>query len=91
MPLLKLAPDAVIDATDETGVILDAREGYYFELNPVATLMVAAATRFDSADEVIHSLREQIDASDEDLRQGLGELIDQLAEHRLIVPAGEAT
>jgi hypothetical protein len=90
MPLLQLAPDAVVDTTDETGIILDAAEGCYFELNPVATLMVAAATRLDSADEVIDSLREQIDASDEDLRQGLDELIDQLAAHRLIVPREEA-
>ena len=84
MPLVQLAPDAVVDTMDETGVILDPDEGCYFELNPVATLMVAAATRFDSTDEVIDSLREQIDASDEDLRRGLGELIDQLAAHRLL-------
>jgi hypothetical protein len=84
MPLLQLAPDAVVDTTDETGIILDAGEGSYFELNPVATLMVAAATRFDSTDEVIGSLREQIDASDEDLRRGLDELIGQLTAHRLI-------
>jgi hypothetical protein len=91
MPLLQLAPDAVVDTSTETGIVLDAGEGYYFELNPVATLMVAAAIRFDSADEVIHSLSEQIDASDEVLRQGLDELIDQLAAHRLIVPTGETT
>jgi len=89
MPLLQLAHNAVIDTTEETGVILDTREGYYFELNPVATLMVAAATRFDSVDEVIHSLREQVDASDEVLRHGLDNLINQLAAHRLIHPAGD--
>jgi Coenzyme PQQ synthesis protein D (PqqD) len=89
MPLLRLAPDAVVDTTDETGIILDAEEGCYFELNTVATLMVAAAIRFDSVDEVIDNLREQIDATDEDLRQGLDELIGQLAAHRLIVPTAE--
>ena len=89
MPLLRLAPDAIVDTTDETGIVLDAEAGCYFELNTVATLMVAAAIRFDSADEVIDNLREQIDASDEDLRRGLDELIGQLTAHRLIVPAAE--
>jgi hypothetical protein len=38
---------------------------------------------------VIDNLREQIDASDEDLRRGLDELISQLAAHRLIRPTAE--
>lgn len=90
MPLLRLADDAVLDSADGTAIILDTHDGVYFELNPVATLMVEAAVRLDSVDEVIGSLGEQIDASADVLRRGLEDLIDQLGAHRLVRDTGGA-
>ncbi|GAA5095015.1 hypothetical protein GCM10023319_53450 [Nocardia iowensis] len=63
---------------------MDTRAGVYFELNPVATLMVQAAMTSETVEEAVRELEQRIDASAEVLRAGLGKLIDQLAEHRLL-------
>ncbi|MCM6778509.1 PqqD family protein [Nocardia sp. CDC159] len=84
MSLLQLGTDAILDTTDGVGIIMDTRQGVYFELNPVATLMVQAAMSYETVDEVVRQLEERIDASPQTLRSGLSKLIDQLDEHRLI-------
>ncbi|CAM4527630.1 PqqD family protein [Nocardia ninae] len=84
MPLLQLGDDAILDTTDGVGVIMDSRAGVYFELNPVATLMVQAAMSCETVEDAVRELEQRIDASAETLRAGLGKLVDQLAEHRLL-------
>ncbi|MFI9407071.1 PqqD family protein [Nocardia sp. NPDC052316] len=84
MPLLQLGEDAILDTTDGVGVIMDSGAGVYFELNPVATLMVQAAMSCDTVEDAVRELEQHIDASAETLRAGLGKLVDQLAEHRLL-------
>ncbi|WP_378730346.1 PqqD family protein [Nocardia brasiliensis] len=84
MSLLQLGDDAILDTTDGVGIIMDTRAGVYFELNPVATLMVQAAMTYETVEEAVRELEQRIDASAEVLRTGLGKLIDQLAEHQLL-------
>ncbi|QIS20607.1 PqqD family protein [Nocardia terpenica] len=87
MSLLQLGDDAILDTTDGVGIIMDTREGVYFQLNPVATLMVQAAMSCETVEEAVRELEHRIDASAEVLRTGLGKLVDQLAEHRLLARA----
>ncbi|MBF6328534.1 PqqD family protein [Nocardia transvalensis] len=84
MSLLQLGADAVLDTTDGVGIIMDSRQGVYFELNPVATLMVQAAMSSETVEEAVRELEQRIHASPETLRTGLGKLIDQLDRHRLL-------
>ncbi len=84
MSLLRLGEDAVLDTTDGVGVIMDTRDGVYFQLNPTATLMVQIAMTCDTEAEAVRQLEERVDASPELLRAGLTRLIGQLAEHRLL-------
>ncbi|MGI5170276.1 PqqD family protein [Spirillospora sp. CA-253888] len=86
MSVLRLAEHAVFDDTDGAGVVLDNRKGVYLSLNGVATVMLRAALRFDTTDQVVDHLKRHIDADADTLRQGLDELVEQLIEHGLLAP-----
>lgn len=90
MPLLRLTEQTVFDPADGAGVLMDTAEGVYFELNPVATLMLEAALRFDTYDEAVRHLTERIDAADGELHEGITSLTAQLTESRLAEPNGTA-
>lgn len=85
MALLRLAEHAIFDVADGDGVILDTSEGVYFSLNPTATLILQAALRFATAEEVIDDVQDRIDAPDSVLRSGLEDLTAQLDEQHLVV------
>lgn len=84
LSLVRLADHAVFDETDDAGVILDTRESVYLGLNAVGTLMLRAALRFGSMDEVVAYLLDHIDAPDATVRAGVGSLIDQLEQRALV-------
>ena len=84
MALLRLAEHAVFDVADGDGVILDTSEGVYFSLNPTATLILQAALRFTTAEEVVDHVKDRIDAPDSALRAGLDDLTAQLDEQHLL-------
>ncbi|MGW8377664.1 PqqD family protein [Streptomyces sp. ODS28] len=84
MPLLRLTDGTVFDPADGAGVLLDGAQGVYFELNQVATLMLEAALRYDTAEEAARHLAERIDAGEDTLREGIGTLAAQLSEKRLV-------
>jgi hypothetical protein len=84
MTLLRLAEHAVFDVADGDGIILDTFEGEYFSLNPMATLILQAALRYATTDEVIDHLKGRIDATDSVLRAALNELTAQLDEQHLV-------
>ncbi|MEV0603838.1 PqqD family protein [Streptomyces sp. NPDC050315] len=86
MPLLSLTEQTAFDPADGTGVLLDGAQGVYFELNPVATLMLAAALQYDTTEEAVRDLGERIDATEETLRNGLADLIAQLTRNHLAKP-----
>jgi hypothetical protein len=88
MALLRLAEHVVFDIADGDGVILDTFDGEYFSLNPTATLILQAALRFTTADEVVDHLKSRIDATDSVLRTGLDELTAQLDEQHLVAEQG---
>lgn len=83
MPLLRLTDQTVFDPADGSGLLLDGAEGTYYELNPVATLMLQAALEYDTADDAVRHLGERIDATDAVLREGLTSLAGRLAESHL--------
>jgi hypothetical protein len=87
MPLLRLTDQPVFDPADGTGLLLDGAQGAYYELNPVATLMLQAALEYDTTDEAVRHLGERIDASDTVLREGLAGLTGRLTESHLVEPA----
>lgn len=87
MPLLQLTEQTVFDPADGAGVLLDGTQGVYFELNPIATVMLEAALRYDTVEEAVRHLRERIDATDDVLRGGLADLTDQLTENHLAEPS----
>jgi hypothetical protein len=84
VPLVHMADHAVFDQTDDAGIILDTRRNEYLGLNAIATLMLEAALRFGSVDEVVSHLLDRIDASTETVRAGLTSLIDQLEQRALL-------
>ena len=86
MPLLHLTDQTVFDPADGTGVLFAGTEGAYYELNPVATLMLQAALRYDTTDEVVRHLGERIDAGEAVLRDGLAALTGRLTESHLAEP-----
>ncbi|MGY0055599.1 PqqD family protein [Streptomyces sp. LZ34] len=88
-PLLRLAEHAVFDPTDEAGVILDTRKDVYLALNATATLMLRAALRFDTLDEVVAHLAELVEAPTSTLEAGVTGLAHQLGQHGLLAPAEE--
>lgn len=91
MPLLQLTERTTFDPADGAGILLGGSQGDYFELNPVATLMLQAALRYDTTEEAVSHLRERIDASEDTLREGLADLTAQLAEKRLAEPGRTPT
>ncbi|MGW0736389.1 PqqD family protein [Streptomyces sp. NPDC002851] len=88
MPLLRLTEQTVFDPADGAGILLDGADGAYYELNPVATLMLQAALRFDTTEDAVRDLAQRIDATEAVLRDGLAELAGQLAETRLAERGG---
>ncbi len=84
MALIRLAEYVVFDVADGDGVILDTREGEYFSLNLTATMILQAALRFATADDVVDHVKDRIDATDSVLRAGLDELTAQLEEQHLV-------
>ncbi|MFE2752353.1 PqqD family protein [Actinosynnema sp. NPDC059335] len=84
---MRLADHVVFDGTDDAGVILDTRESVYLGLNAVGTLMLRAALRFGSMDEVVDHLLDHVDATDATVRAGVGSLIDQLEQRALVTSA----
>ncbi|NSC24986.1 PqqD family protein [Streptomyces albus subsp. chlorinus] len=86
MPLLQLSEQTVFDPADGAGVLVDGARGVYFELNPVATLMLEAALRYETAEEAVRQLSQRVDASDETLLAGMAELSEQLADNQLVEP-----
>lgn len=84
MALVHMADHAVFDQTGDAGIILDTRRNEYLGLNATATLMLEAALRFGSADEVVGHLLDRVDASAETVRAGLTSLIDQLGQRALL-------
>ncbi|MFE0251378.1 PqqD family protein [Streptomyces sp. NPDC059010] len=86
MPLLHLTDQTVFDPADGTGVLFAGTEGAYYELNPVATLMLQAALRYDTTDEAVRHLGERIDAGEAVLRDGLATLTGRLTESHLAEP-----
>ncbi|MDO0934962.1 PqqD family protein [Streptomyces sp. DG2A-72] len=91
MPLLRLTEQTAFDPADGTGVLLDGAEGAYYELNPVATLMLQAALRYDTTEEAVRHLGERIDATDAMLRDGLATLTGRLTENHLAEPGTDST
>ncbi|WP_217210741.1 PqqD family protein [Streptomyces sp. AC550_RSS872] len=91
MPLLRLTEQTVFDPADGAGVLLDGAEGAYYELNPVATLMLKAALRYDTTEEALHDLGQRIDATDAVLREGLATLAGRLIETRLAEPDADTS
>ncbi|QKV96982.1 PqqD family protein [Streptomyces sp. NA02950] len=88
-PLLRLADHAVFDPTDEAGVILDTRKDVYLALNATATLMLSAALRFGTLQEVVAHLGDLVEAPPTTLDAGVTALAHQLAQHGLLSPGEE--
>jgi hypothetical protein len=86
MPLLQLTDHTIFDPADGVGILLDSTEGVCFELNPIATLILDAALRFDTTEDAVHHLGQRIDATGDMLREGIEALAAQLAENHLIEP-----
>ncbi|MFM9369850.1 PqqD family protein [Streptomyces sp. Da 82-17] len=86
MPLLRLTAQTVFDPADGAGLLLDGAGGAYYELNPVATLMLQAALHHDTADDAVRDLARRIDATEDVLREGLTALTARLTENKLAEP-----
>lgn len=91
MPLLRLTEQTVFDPADGAGVLLDGADGAYYELNPVATLMLQAALRHDTTEDAVRDLAQRIEATDVVLRDGLATLTGQLTATRLAEPGTTTT
>lgn len=84
MPYIQLVDTAILDITDEEGIILDTIHGCYFGLNTVAVLMINASNLYESREEVIQYLRRCISADEDTLTMGLTSLRVQLQAYQLL-------
>ncbi len=84
MPIFRLRDGVIFDASDGDGLILDSEVGEFLTLNQVATLILETCLQCDEEDAAVASLEERIDASSEQLREGLASLAQQLGERGLL-------
>lgn len=84
MSLIELAESTIFDTLDAQGIILDSFSGRYFQLNPVATLMLETGTHAETFEDAVRDLSGQIEATTDQLEDGLRSLIDQLRIAKLL-------
>jgi hypothetical protein len=81
---IELASGVIFDATDEEGRIIHPDTGECLALDRIATILLQACLQQGSRDEALVYARARIDASDEQLEEGLQAVMDQLLECQVI-------
>ena len=84
---LKISPDVFFETLEGRAVLLDSKHGLYFELDPVGTRFWELLNQLESPAEVFARMVHQVEVDPETLRADLIELLAQLKNHKLIVPA----
>jgi hypothetical protein len=79
-----LNQDAVFRDLDGEAVILDLASGVYFGLNAVGTRIWHLIKQHGRLEPVLDELCQEYDASRDELQRDLLELVDRLAEARLV-------
>jgi hypothetical protein len=82
---LRLHPDLTTADTDYGTVLLDQRDGRYWQLNPSAALIVRILARGGDSTEAVAALLEQFDVAAERARQDVSCLVDELTSAGLAV------
>src|SRR5579859_6588703 len=84
MSFIMLAQRVVLDTTNEEGRILHADSGECLALDQIATRMLQSGLHHTTKEEVIADLQTSIEASDQQLEEGLQAIIQQLRAYNLL-------
>ena len=84
MAWIALAPGVVFDVRDEEGCLIHILSGYAYALDPLTTALLQAALTAQNMVDAIVSLREVVEADDQQLAEGFHILLKQLEELKLI-------
>jgi hypothetical protein len=85
MGFITLVKEAVFDTTDNEGRILHGRSGESFALDPVTTVLLQAGLNTSDKAEALAYLRERIEATDQQLEEGLEAVIQDLRAFNLLI------
>lgn len=81
---VSLADRVVFRELGEESVLLHLATGRYFGLDPVATRMWSALVEAGTVEDAVARLAEEYDVGEGRLRRDLLELVEGLAERRLV-------
>lgn len=81
---VSVADEVVFRELGEESVLLHLGTGRYFGLDPVATRMWSALAKAGTVEGAVATLAEEYDAGENRLRRDLLELVESLAERRLV-------
>ena len=82
--IIVLSKDQVSCDMDEEAVILNIKDGEYYELNPVAARVWKFIQEPRKMDEIMDMILDEYHVSREELKQDLYELIHDLSAKKLV-------
>ena len=80
-----LNKDVLLQQVGEDVIVLEPLHGNYFTLNASGAVMLKLLLSMQNIDNVISSMQNHFEASEDELREDLEALLGQLLEHELIV------
>ena len=75
---VRISKDVIIQELEGDAILLNIQDGMFFGLNPVAHRMWELLTELGEAEKVLTQLRQEYEASEEQLRQDLIDFIEKL-------------
>ncbi|MCX4818403.1 lasso peptide biosynthesis PqqD family chaperone [Streptomyces sp. NBC_01142] len=83
---MKLRQGIAITTTEYGGVLLDERDGTYWQLNECGTIVVNALAAGRDTDAAVEQLLEEFDVERAEAEADVAELTRQLIEAKIVTP-----
>ncbi|MFF0741893.1 lasso peptide biosynthesis PqqD family chaperone [Streptomyces sp. NPDC004111] len=87
-PPLRLRKGIAVTTTEYGGVLLDEKDGTYWQLNECGTLVVTAISEGRSPADAVERLLAEYDVERAEAEADVAELTDQLVKARIVVRGG---
>lgn len=84
MGFISLASEVRFETTNEGGLLLHTDTGTCLDLDPLATVFLQAALASETKAHTLTALVSRVDATDEQLAEGLNSMLDQLLTLRFL-------
>jgi hypothetical protein len=88
---IRIAEDVIFRVLDDEAVILNLATGTYFGLNSVGTRLWQLLAEHGSVEQVVAAFLAEYEVEESQLRQELGDLIQQLVQEGLVCGEAEQT